>query len=321
MMPSIVLTGEVEDMTYEELAVQWHTCDRIPCHTSGSTGKPKEILLTKTEMLNSAQRTVEYFGINEKDLLYSCISPDYIGGKMMFVRQQYVGCEFQWEEPTNRPLEKYEGKAISLLSVVPSQMIYILDNLATMPEIRNILVGGSAIPASLRKRISDSGVNAFESYGMTETSSHIALRKIGISPAPFRTLGNITVEEDNGALRIHMPDGQTILTNDAAEILSPTEFHIHGRLDNMIISGGKKINPEIVEEKLSAKLDFPYFITSLPDEKWGERLVIVAQTDNNNLGFIREACNSIEDGFLRPKQIIIKEKLSLTQNGKIIRKI
>ncbi len=321
MMPSIVLTGEVEDMTYEELAVQWRTYDRIPCHTSGSTGMPKEILLSKTEMLNSARRTVEYFGINENDLLYSCISPDYIGGKMMFVRQQYIGCEFQWEEPTNRPLEKYEGKTISLLSVVPSQMIYILDNLATMPEIRNILVGGSAIPATLRKRIYDSGVNAFESYGMTETSSHIALRKIDMLSAPFKTLGNITVEDDNGALRINMPGWQTIVTNDAAEILSPTEFHILGRLDNIIISGGKKINPEKVEEILSTKLDFPFFITSLPDEKWGERLVIVAQTDNKNIEFIQEACNSIEDGFLRPKQIIIKEKLSLTPNGKIIRKI
>lgn len=320
-MPSIILNGEAEDMTYEELAVQWHTNDRIPCHTSGSTGKPKEIFLTKTEMLNSARRTVEYFGINEKDLLFSCISPDYIGGKMMFVRQQYAGCEFQWEEPTNRPLEKYEGKAISLLSVVPSQMIYILDNLATMPEIRNILVGGSAIAASLRKRISDSGVNAFESYGMTETSSHIALRKIGVSPAPFRTLGNITVEDDKGALRINMPGWQTILTNDAAEIISPTEFHILGRLDNMIISGGKKINPETVEEKLSAKLDIPFFITSLPDEKWGERLVIVAQADEDKTELIKDACNSIEDGFLRPKQIIIKKKLPMTPNGKLIRKI
>lgn len=308
-------------MTYEELAFQWQTCDKIPCHTSGSTGDPKEIFLTKKDMLDSALRTVEYFGIDNNSLLYSCISPDYIGGKMMFVRQQVAGCEFKWEKPNNRPLANYHGDPITLLSVVPSQMIYILDNIRDMPEIRNILIGGSAIPVSLRERISESNLNAFESYGMTETSSHIALRRIEVIPSPFRTLGNITVEEDNGALKINIPEWQTIVTNDAAEVISPYEFNILGRLDNIIISGGKKINPETVEEKLSAKLDIPFFITSLPDEKWGERVVIVAQTDNDKTKMIQDACNSIEDSFLRPKQIIIKEKLSLTPNGKIIRKI
>ncbi len=308
-------------MTYEEFAHEWHTCDKIRCHTSGSTGKPKDILLPKDQMLESARRTAVYFSLDNSSMLYSCISPDYIGGKMMFVRQQFSGCRFEWERPSNRPLENCKNSEISLLSVVPSQMIYILDHLQDMPRIRNILVGGSAIPWSLRKRISESGLNAFESYGMTETSSHIALRRIEERPSPFKTLGDITVSDENGALEINIPGWQTIVTNDAANIVSSTEFHILGRLDNVIISGGKKINPEVVEEKLSAKLDKPFFITSLPDDKWGERLVLVVQADNNEIDAVTNACNSIEEGFLRPKQIIIKENLPMTPNGKLIRKI
>ena len=169
-------------MTYEDFAQEWDSRDMITCRTSGSTGAPKEILLPKQEMVNSALRTIDFFGLTGDSLLYSCIAPDFIGGKMMLVRQRAAGCRFLWETPSNRPLDGYSGEPISLLSVVPSQVIYILDNIKDMPVIDAMLVGGSSIPESLRHRIEKSGLNAYESYGMTETASHIALRRIKSEP-------------------------------------------------------------------------------------------------------------------------------------------
>lgn len=308
-------------MTYETFAAEWDSHEEISCHTSGSTGKPKTITIPKTEMLKSARRTADFFRLDDKSLLYSCISPDYIGGKMMFVRQRLTGCRLLWETPSNRPLTEYKGDAITLLAVVPSQMSFILDHIREIPPVENILIGGSPIPSSLRKRIAECGVNAYESYGMTETASHIALRRIEADQGPFKTLGNITVEScADSALRINMPGWRSLITNDSAQVLSAHQFRILGRLDNIIISGGIKINPEALEEKLSEYLDFPFFITSTPDDKWGERVILIAEGKESLRQQIEEACSHIPDKFKRPKDILIMHDIPRTANGKFIRK-
>ena len=309
-------------MTYEELAEEWVNDNALLCHTSGSTGTPKEIMLEKKHLLESARRTADFFGLNSSSLLYSCISPDFIGGKMMLVRQRLLGCRLKWEQPSNRPLAGVTER-ISLLSVVPSQMIHILDNLDKMPPVDHILVGGSAIPSALRKRIADSGLAAYESYGMTETASHIALRRIAEHPEPFRTLGDITVSDEDGALGISIPGWKSIVTNDCAEVLNPTEFYISGRKDNIIISGGRKINPEIIEEKLSAYLDIPFYVSSLPDDKWGQRLIIIAEFRGDDQQLcakkIQSVCNSCLSPHEKPKEIYIRPGLERTASGKIRR--
>lgn len=309
-------------MTYEELAQEWENNNALLCSTSGSTGIPKKILIDKKYLLDSATRTADFFKLDSSSLLYSCISPDFIGGKMMLVRQRLLGCRLKWENPSNRPLADVTER-ISLLSVVPSQMIHILDNIDKMPQIDNILVGGSAIPATLRKRIAESGLNAFESYGMTETASHIALRRIEELPSPFLTLGDITVSEQDGALCISIPGWKTIVTNDCAEVLNPKEFYIKGRKDNIIISGGRKINPEIIEEKLSSHIDIPFYIASMPDEKWGERIVLIAENADNDdvylMQHIRTICERMLKNYEKPKEIYLCPVISRTLSGKVIR--
>lgn len=307
-------------MTYEDLNVEWNNSTEIECQTSGSTGNPKIIRLPKIQMLRSARRTAEFFGLTKDSLLYSCISPDYIGGKMMFVRQQLLSCKFAWETPSNKPLQDYKGDTISMLSVVPSQMLYILDHITEMPEIQNILIGGSSIPVSLRKRIVSSGLNAYESYGMTETSSHIAIRKIQDGDEPFKTLGDITVDNYNEALEINIPGWQKLRTNDVAHILSPSEFFILGRLDNVIISGGLKINPERIEDKLSPFIEYPFIVTSVPDEKWGQRIILIAECKDTMRDNISEICHRVLDSYERPKEIHTVSSIARTPNGKIIRK-
>lgn len=309
-------------MTYEEFAREWDSdSDFIVCGTSGSTGSPKQIKLPKIQMLRSAERTARYFSLNAGSELHSCISPDYIGGKMMLVRKRFLGCRLSWETPSNHPLESFEGDEIDLLSIVPSQMIHILDNLGSMPRIKNILIGGAPIPPSLRERIVSSGLDVFESYGMTETSSHIAIRKIGNVLSPFRTLDGITVSNPDGRLCINIPDWIEITTNDVANVINPNEFHILGRADNVIISGGKKIHPESVEMRLENQLDnrYRFYITSRPDEKWGEAAILVTEAPPDSKAEITEVCRRILDKHEIPKDIIFKEKIELTPNGKIRR--
>ncbi len=306
-------------MTYEDFAQEWDSRDMITCRTSGSTGAPKEILLPKQEMVNSALRTIDFFGLTGDSLLYSCIAPDFIGGKMMLVRQRAAGCRFLWETPSNRPLDGYSGEPISLLSVVPSQVIHILDNIKDMPVIDAMLVGGSSIPESLRHRIEKSGLNAYESYGMTETASHIALRRIKSELEPFRTLGDITVTISDEALVIDIPGWQSVRTNDSARIVSPREFFIDGRLDNIMISGGRKINPERVEDILSRTITFPFIITSRPDEKWGERIIMIAEAEESERPFIENECRNMLVNYMRPKEIIFTKHLPRTPNGKPVR--
>lgn len=330
MMPrqSINLNGDNLMKTgWEKLREEW--ADESPflrCHTSGSTGKPSDILLPKSEMIRSAARTARYFGLDSDSLLYCCISPDYIGGKMMYVRQQLLDCRLICEPPSNQPLIGADSDLhIDLLSVVPSQTIDILDRLHELPHIGNMLIGGSAIPSELRIRIAQSGMNAYESYGMTETSSHIAIRRVEAEEGYFQCLEGISVSETEGALKIRIEGWRDFLTNDAAEIREDGSFRILGRLDNAIISGGLKIFPEEVEKIISRHISVPFYISSEADSKWGRKVVMVIETDKkfDSSGFLEKLRRKIAEELpphMIPKDIVAVDKFDYTPNGKIKRK-
>lgn len=309
-------------MSYEDFLAEWRNENSfIICNTSGSTGKPKTIELPKDLMRQSAGRTVDYFGLKSDSHLHSCISPDYIGGKMMAVRSEELGCELTWETPTNRPLRFYRGNSIDLLAVVPSQMIYLLENLNSLPEIKHIIIGGAPIPHKLRTRIAFSGLDAYETYGMTETASHIAVRKVTERETPFMPLHGIEVSVDTeGRLGISMDGYPDFVTNDIAEIYKTDHgngFYISGRYDNVINTGGKKVYPEKIEYILEKEFGCPVLITSAPDERWGERVVMVIEDGNDSeIDFeLTSRCKSLLDPSFVPKQIIHSE-IPLTPNGK-----
>ncbi len=313
-----------EHTTYEQLYSDWHLeSDCIPCCTSGSTGKPTKIYLPKKEMRASALRTCEFFNITASSHLHSCISPDYIGGKMMLIRSIVSGARFSYETPSNRPLENIPNDFIDLVSVVPSQMIHILDHPEIMKSVGHYLIGGAAIHQKIRDKIIEKGISAFESYGMTETSSHIALREVKEGEEWFHTLPGITVfpYADN-RLGIRIEGWKEFLTNDIAEINSGKFFKILGRADNVINTGGKKVFPENIEQRLSPYLDFPFFISSRQDEKWGESIVLaISPSGDNDLQEekIFEICRATLLPWEVPKEIKRISKLELTGNGKIKR--
>ncbi len=325
-------------MTFPEFIKEWRNATPyIIAKTSGSTGNPKVIELDKIFVRQSALRTNRFLNIDKGSRLHSCVSVDYIGGKMMAVRADVAGCRLTWENPSNRPLSNIgKEEVIDLLAVVPSQMIHILDNLDDMPAIKSVIIGGSAINPSLRDRICESGLNAYETYGMTETSSHIALRKIALPSQSgdfgeiasrcydwFETLEGITIAlDDRGCLVISFDSGENFVTNDLAEIKDANHFKITGRFDHIIITGGKKVNPYEVEKKLSAYIDSPYIVTSVPDYKWGSKVVLKIEDGVSNLHNDDELLIKIK-GVLQPhevpKCIEHVDSLPRTENGKIKR--
>lgn len=309
-------------MTFDEFLAEWRgDSPSITAHTSGSTGTPKTITLDKGFVRESALRTNSFFRIDNRSRLHSCVAADFIGGKMMGVRAEISGSRLTWEPPSNRPLQGVgKDEDIDLLAVVPSQMLYIVDHLEEMPRIGNVIVGGSAIHPELVRKIKESGLNAYESYGMTETASHISLRRIGDNDGWFETLPGITVSTDErGCLEIHFLSGEIVVTNDLARLAGDSRFRIDGRYDRIIISGGRKINPEEVERKISPLFKGKIMVRGEKDEKWGERVVLrIEETPEERERKEKERkMKEILESWEYPKKIEWGAVIEVTENGKL----
>lgn len=273
-------------MTVDDFISEWHNeASFVTAVTSGSTGTPRQIRLDKEFMRASARRTNAFFSINSEARLHLPLSADYIAGKMMIIRALEANATLTCEPPSNTPSLAPQGY-IDLLAVVPSQMEYLLAKENT--SVHNYLIGGSAISPALRHQIAASGIAAWESYGMTETASHIAIRPVAATPEPFATLSGIycSLGEDNNLI-ITMPRNTrndatiTITTRDVAHLIDPEHFLILGRLDNAIITGGIKVHPEQVEAKLAAlHWPFRYYIGGVPDHKWTHKVVLYIDTSS-----------------------------------------
>lgn len=308
-------------MTYEEFLTEWHNdSECIICHTSGSTGMPKQIKLPKQMVEESALRTINFFNLKRGAHLHSCISPEYIGGKMMAVRAELIGGNLTWESPSNRPLQNYAKDDIDLLAVVPSQMISILGNADSLPVIHSIIIGGSPIPPDLRKCIALSELNAWETYGMTETASHIALRKVTVEEKRFTALPGISLSRgENGNLVIDMGKWGILETNDIADFDVEGNFRIFGRVDNVIITGGRKVHPEEVERIIEPLIGSEVMVFGLPDPKWGRRVVMAVDEDTQlSKDTIINLCRQNLSKECVPKEIMI-QKIPHTPNGKKLR--
>lgn len=311
-------------MTFEEFIEEWlNDAPYITAHSSGSTGTPKEIELSKEFVKRSGIRTNKFFNITSESRLHSCVSPNFIGGKMMAVRADLAKCKLTYETPSNCPLQDvHKNEVIDLLAVVPSQMLHIVDNPDVMPDIRAVIIGGSAIDDRLRDKIIASGLNTYETYGMTETSSHIALRKIDPDVEWFETLEGIRVSLDvRGCLVIEFDSGEKIVTNDLAVVGSEDQFVIAGRWDDVIITGGKKVNPFETERKISQLFNTPFIITSRRHIKWGEEIILKIEgqpacEDNELISKLKK----ILDPWEVPKGIEYVDRLPRTSNGKLKRR-
>lgn len=308
-------------MTLDDFRLEWNNSEScITAHTSGSTGAPKAVRLPKADMLVSARATNRFFGLDNCSDFVCPLAVDYIAGKMMAVRAWIVGTEPVFVRASNTP--ELSGHA-SLLAIVPSQVPYILQLINDkVLQVDNLLIGGANLSETSKQKIVRAGIVAYESYGMTETCSHVALRRVGDSS--FRAMPGVSFDVDKrGCLTITYPEMSfgCLQTNDIVTLFSPTEFIWRGRYDNVINSGGIKIFPEELEAEIVRTInpDFSFYITSAPSEKWGNETVLVAECTKNQLQCLRKSLDAVLDHHKLPKQYYAVCALPRTANGKIRR--
>lgn len=306
--------------------VQWFDGNPdLRVHTSGSTGKPKELVVRKEQMMQSARLTCDFLHLKNGNTALICMSMDFIAGKMMAVRALVAGLDIHFIPTCGHPLEKVE-QPFRFLSMVPLQVF----NTLQVPEERErlkqsdiLIIGGGAIDQALEEELKEFPGEIYCTYGMTETLSHIALRRINgpqasVSYRPFSSVALSLSEEGTLVIDAPLVNDEQQVTNDIAEIHADGSFDILGRKDNTIISGGVKIQIELMEKLLKPLLQTPFAITSQPHPKFGE-IVVLLVVPPVNTEILKKEMAKVFSPYQLPKKIFLVDAIPETGSGKISR--
>ena len=330
-------------MTLEDFLSEWNNgSDRVLVHTSGSTGKPKPMRVEKKRMLNSARITCDFLGLKPGDSALLCMSLDYIAGKMVVVRSIERHLHLISVPPSGHPLKDVDEE-ITFAAMVPMQVyntLQVSEERERLSRIRHLIIGGGAIDAALEQELQSlpGDIAIWSTYGMTETLSHIALRRINGDEAsewyqPFDSVHISQTEE--GCLVIDAPQvcAETLVTNDIVEIepyiynkVEKLRFRIKGRKDNVICSGGIKIQIEEVETLLKPHLEKPFMLAKKKDGKFGEIAVLLTEDEDIKKveATVRRLLSDESEKssdhkkykYWIPKEFRYVEHLPLTETGK-----
>lgn len=299
--------------------------------TSGSTGKPKVVSISRRQMSLSAQNTIMALNIVAKDTALVAMNTKFIGGKMMIVRALESGMDMIILEPSSNPLHKLPGELrVDFTALVPLQLKEILENdPEKLNEIKYILIGGAPLLPDLEVKIKDLKPAIYQTFGMTETVSHIALRCLnGVNVSDLYTaFENISLSQDErGCLIIksEITNNQEIITNDIVEIINPKQFRWIGRIDNVINSGGIKIQIEELEQQLSVLLDknLRFFVYGIPDKKLGEKVALLIESEPMSADLhekILVSLKGIKQKYYRPREVLYLPRFIYSETGKIMK--
>lgn len=293
----------------------------VEAHTSGSTGKPKAIRLLKGDMRTSARATCAFFNIGPLSAVGMALSADYIAGKMMAVRALESGARLVAVEPSNDISLNPEDGVIDLFAVVPSQLASFIRHPEYAVLVRNLLVGGAAPADEDLRDLALAGYTVWVSYGMTETCSHVALARGDDRLRIFRAMPGVRfAQADDGRLVIDAPAFSfgRLQTNDMVELIDDSHFRWRGRADGVINSGGIKFVPEELEALYRPFMPCRFYVSHIPDAKWGEAIAVIAECDSR--GEVMAALRAgIPDHRQLPKRIFCVDRLPSASNGKIRR--
>ena len=334
-------------MTVNDFLQEWNSpSETLLVHTSGSTGKPKPMWVEKQRMLNSAHITCDFLGLRPGDSALLCMSLDYIAGKMMVVRSIERKLRLFSVKPSGHPLSdeslaKMVEMDFDFVAMVPMQVyntLQVPQERERLSRIKHLIIGGGAIDDAIAEELRSLPGAVWSTYGMTETLSHIALRRLNGEEAsewyqPFDSVG-VSLNSD-GCLVIDAPlvCSEPLVTNDIAEIKQQETsshssdassslktssphvlFRIKGRKDNVICSGGIKIQIEEVENLLRQHLDAPFLLAKKKDEKFGEIAVLV--TESGDLEGVEAICRQVLPKYWVPRQYLHFNQLPMTETGK-----
>ncbi|MCA0133210.1 AMP-binding protein [Winogradskyella alexanderae] len=322
---SFIKEGEDYEKASGNFLIDWlNDNDYLYVNTSGSTGKPKAIKLLKQTMVNSAIATGDYFGLEPGDTALDCLPSHYIAGKMMLVRAMILGLEIDHVEPSAHPIFDYE-KNYDFCAMIPLQLKHTINY---THNIKTIIVGGSIITKPLLEQISHSTSKFYETYGMTETVTHVAVRQLksknGKGEQFFKALPNISFDKDErNCLIINASNlvEEALVTNDIVDLKSDTSFRLLGRYDNVINSGGIKLFPEQIENKLQPVIDERFILAGEEDGTLGEKLILIIESPRDTKESIFNRIKQLK-GLTKyevPKEIYVVDRFVETVNGKVQR--
>ncbi|RKS53591.1 O-succinylbenzoic acid--CoA ligase [Gillisia mitskevichiae] len=325
---NLIKEGEPHEGEVGDFLLDWlRPSEFIEVNTSGSTGKSKKIKVRKEHMINSALATGKFFDLPAGCTALMCLPAKYIAGKMMLVRAMVLGWELDLVPPSSNPLDNLY-KTYDFCAMTPFQ----LDNsISRLHLIKKLIVGGGAVSPNLQALVQGLNTKVYETFGMTETVSHIAAKKLNTKknkkkPAPFKLMPNVHISKDNrDCLVINAPSisDDILVTNDVVEILTYKKFLWKGRYDNVVNSGGIKLYPEDIERKLSDVIDGRFFLIGMPDDALGEKLVLFIEADFSEelLAELQLKVRSVKKlhKYEIPKKIYLIQKFEETPNGKIHR--
>lgn len=325
---TLIKEGEPYEISIGDFLLDWlGSASTIKVSTSGSTSSPKSIVIKKEHMVNSALATGNFFGLQAGNTALHCLPTDFIAGKMMLVRALVLGLSVSCVAPTSTPLVTGK-KRYDFAAMVPLQL---RNSVTHLDCIETLIVGGAPVSEDLINEVMDSPTKIYETYGMTETITHIAIKQVnhldnarmdGLKDV-FKTVPNVSLATDTrGCLVIEAPKvAEGLLsTNDMVDLISQYEFRWLGRYDNVINSGGIKLIPEQIESKLSSIIPLRFFVAGLPDKTLGQKLVIVVE-GKMEIKEVRQLLNTAKglSKYEIPKTIFVFPEFLKTGTGKIRR--
>ena len=297
----------------------------ITVHTSGSTGVPKELVVRKDRMMQSARLTCEFLNLQAGDTALLCMNLRYIGAMMMVVRSLVAGLNLVVRPASGHPLSDVEVP-LKFAAMVPLQVYNTLRVPAERKRLEHtdiLIIGGGAVDDSLEAELKTIPIAAYSTYGMTETLSHIALRRLNGEAAskcyyPFPSVELSLSAENTLIVKAPLICDDVLQTNDIACLCSDGGFTIAGRKDNVINSGGIKIQAEEMENRLQPFIPVPFAVTAVPDPCLGQALTLLI-AGKPDIKELENKLQAVLETYYRPKHIFITELIPQTENGKIDR--
>lgn len=323
---TIQVTNEFEQ-SVKDFLVEWFSDSEVMiAHTSGSTGTPKEIILTKENMRKSANMTGKYLHLEKGNSALLVMPVTYIAGKLMLVRAVEIGLKLICMQPTshisldeiNRGISQ-DFTSIDFVALTPMQVENSLDFVL---KCQKLIIGGAPLSEKVKQELFAFENEVYETYAMTETITHIAFKQVANQKYPnavqvFEAFDEVTISQDErGCLVIDTPyDGLQVVTNDVVELIDTRKFNWIGRADNVINSGGIKLFPEQIENKLKPFIHSDFYITSKADELLGQKLILVVEGEERSLDFSSADLTK----YQIPKEIVFIPTFPRTESGKIKR--
>lgn len=321
----------LEEWELGVLAVVEEWCsenDTISFFTSGSTGKPKEIKFLKTQIIKSAEITGSTFGLTAGAKVLLCLPAKYVAGKMMILRAIINNWELDVVK-SEKVVEIKSDVNYHFSAMVPLQAAATINNnKESFEQIEKVIIGGAKISSNLHRSLMICGNSCYATYGMTETLTHVAVQNLNGEGASKYFLAlegfELNVNQDNclNIEAIHLGE-DIIQTNDVVEFVDFGKFVWKGRVDNVINSGGVKIQPELLEKKLEEFLENRFFVYGISDEKLGEKVVLFIETnefDKSTMKLFMDLMTDLFSKYETPKNVLFINKFDETASGKIIRK-